>query len=302
MDKKFVIFHIEGGVGKNIVATSVVRAIKKTYPDREIVVVSPYPEVFLHNPIVYRTYKMGICSYFYEDYILNKDTIILKHDPYSSNDVLNKKCNLALAWCNSLQIKFDGEKPELFFSIIEEQNVDLLLKKYSFNKPIIAVQCNGGMGYSENHITFNWFRDVPVAYFQPIINKFKDNFTFLQIRSNNQTVLENTVQIDLSLREVFLLLSKVNGAICIDSLTQHVLAAFNKPSLVLWVGNTPKVFGYIKNKNIIGNYKHETQNIESYLDPYPLITKGYQCPSNYNPYELFNLSEIESSFSELYLK
>lgn len=302
MDKKYAIFHIEGGIGKNIVATSVVRAIKKTYPDREIIVVSPYPEIFLHNPNVYRVFRMGVCTYFYEDYILNKDTIVLKHEPYYSNEVLTKKCSLALAWCNSLQIKYDGDRPELFFNIIEKQNTEIIFNKYSFNKPVIAVQCNGGNGYSDNHISFNWFRDVPAAHLSPLIEKYKDIFTFAQIRNNNQTILENTVQIDLTLRELFLFLSKVKGAVCIDSVTQHVLAAFNKPSIVLWVGNDPKVFGYSSNSNIIGNYKHESHNIESYLEPYPLITKGYQCPSNYNPYTLFNPDQIDKVFSELYLK
>ena len=30
---KYVIFHIDGGCGKNIVATSVVKSIKSAYPD-----------------------------------------------------------------------------------------------------------------------------------------------------------------------------------------------------------------------------------------------------------------------------
>ena len=31
--KKYIVFHIEGGIGKNIMATAVVKAIKKQHPD-----------------------------------------------------------------------------------------------------------------------------------------------------------------------------------------------------------------------------------------------------------------------------
>ena len=35
---KYVIFHIDGGCGKNIVATSVVKSIKATYPEHKLIV------------------------------------------------------------------------------------------------------------------------------------------------------------------------------------------------------------------------------------------------------------------------
>jgi len=301
VSKKFTIFHVDGGVGKNIVATSVVRAIKKNYPDRELVVVSHYPEIFIHNPNIYRVYKLGMCSYFYEDYIRNKNSLILRQEPYYSSDVINRNKNLSHAWCDSLNINFDSEKPELFFNVIEEQNADLLFKNINNNKPVIAVQTNGGSGYENNNITFNWYRDVPISLIQPVIDKYKDVFTFVQIRSENQPVLENTSQVKLTIREILLLLSKTSGSISIDSFTQHALASFNKPSVVLWVGTSEKVFGYSKNKNIISSYRSELDNLESYLEPYPLITKGHQCPKNYNPYNLFDPNIIDQNFKELYL-
>ena len=51
---QYSVFHIEGGIGKNIVATNIVRAIKKAHPERNLIVVAPYPEVFVHNPNIYR--------------------------------------------------------------------------------------------------------------------------------------------------------------------------------------------------------------------------------------------------------
>lgn len=296
---QYSVFHVEGGIGKNIVGTNIVRNIKKAYPDRQLIVVSPYPEVFLHNPHVYRVYKMGNCPYFYEDYIKDKDTLIFKHEPYNSNEVITRKTNLTKAWCRSLDLEYDFNKPELYFNQIEQQNALLLNEAYSNGKPLVAIQINGGMGSTPRHVNFNWFRDLPPQYVQPLINKFKDQFTFVQIRASHQIQLENCVQVDLTLREIFLLLSQCKTALTIDSVTQHVMAAFEKPSLVCWIGNSPIVYGYSMHTNVVSNLKLEYGNVESYLDPYPLQTQGHQCPQNYDVNTLFNPQTIEEEFVKL---
>lgn len=297
--EKYSIFHLEGGIGKNIVATNIVRNIKKQDPDRNLIVVSPYPEVFVHNPYIYRNYRIGNCPYFYENYIKDKDVIVYKHEPYSSNDVITRKKNLAKAWCNTLQIGYDENKPELHFNQIEQQNAVLIAEKYSNGKPIVIVHINGGLGTTPNHINFNWYRDLPPQYVQPIIEKYKDKFTFVQIRTQNQIQLQNCVQVDLSVRELFLLLSQCKTALTIDTMTQHVMAAFKKSSLVCWIGNSPVVYGYSLHTNIVSNLKFEYENLESYLEPYPLQTQGHQCLSEYNSNTLFNLETIEREFENL---
>ena len=296
---QYSVFHIEGGIGKNIVATNVARNIKRAHPGRELVVVSPYPEVFVHNPDVYRVYKTGMCPYFYEDFIKDKDTIVFKHEPYNSNEVITRKSNLAKAWCKSLDLEYDVNKPVLYFNQIEQQNALLLQQSYSNGKPMVAVQINGGIGSSPRHINFNWFRDLPPQYVQPIINKYKDIFTFIQIRANNQIQLENCTQVDLSLREIFLLLSQCKTALTIDSVTQHVMATFQKPSLVCWVGNSPIVYGYSMHTNVMSNLEFKYDNLESYLDPYPLQTQGHQCPHNYDAGALFNQETLDREFEKL---
>ena len=44
------IFHVDGGIGKNIMATAVASAIKREHPDRKLVVVSSWPVVWINNP------------------------------------------------------------------------------------------------------------------------------------------------------------------------------------------------------------------------------------------------------------
>ena len=296
----YSIFHVEGGIGKNIVATNVVRNIKKTYPDRKLIVVSPYPEIFIHNPYIYRVYKTGMCPYFYEDFIQDKDSLVFKHEPYNSNEVINRKCSLAEAWCKSLDLEFDKNIPELYFNNIEKQNSQVIFNSVNNGKPVIAIQINGGMGDKKNQINFNWFRDLPPMYGQYIVNKYSDKFSFVQIKNPGQIALEGVQQVDLSLREVLLLLSQCQGAVGIDSFVQHAMATFNKKSLVFWIGNSPLVYGYELHTNLKANVPH-SDNIESYLDPYPLLTQGHQCPIDYKMIDLFNAENITEMFEKLYL-
>ena len=44
-----IIFQINGGLGKCIMATAVCAAIKKKYPKSNLIVISAYSDVFLNN-------------------------------------------------------------------------------------------------------------------------------------------------------------------------------------------------------------------------------------------------------------
>lgn len=296
----YTVFHIDGGIGKNIVATNVIRNIKKTYPDRKLIVVCPWPDVFVHNPNIYRLYKTGSTPYFYDDFIKGKDTIIFKHEPYNSDEVINKKTNLAQAWCNCLNLELDKVQPEIFLNNLEIINSDIIFNNVFEGKPVIAIQTHGGFGHKENSVGLNWYRDLPLPYVQTLINQFSNNFTFVQIRNHYQPQLKNTKQVDLNVRELLILLSRCTGAVGIDSFVQHAMASLNKPSVVTWIGNSPKVYGYEMHKNIISNLEL-TGSTESYLQDYSLQANGYQCPSNYNIATLFEPEKIISAFNDLYL-
>ena len=47
---KNLIWHIQGGLGKNIAATALIGDIKKKYSDRKLILVVSHPEAFLSNP------------------------------------------------------------------------------------------------------------------------------------------------------------------------------------------------------------------------------------------------------------
>jgi hypothetical protein len=58
-DRKYSIFQIQGGLGKHIAATAVAQAIKNNHPDRELIVVCAWPELWANLPFVYRVFPLG---------------------------------------------------------------------------------------------------------------------------------------------------------------------------------------------------------------------------------------------------
>ena len=74
--EKYLVWHIQGGLGKNIAGTALIRDLKEFYSDRKLIMVVSYPEVFLNNPNIDRVYQIGQAPYFYQDYIEEKDTLM----------------------------------------------------------------------------------------------------------------------------------------------------------------------------------------------------------------------------------
>jgi hypothetical protein len=62
--EKFVVFHVEGGLGKNVASTAIIKNIYKKYPDRKLIVVCSFPEIFLNNPYIHRVYRLGVSPIF----------------------------------------------------------------------------------------------------------------------------------------------------------------------------------------------------------------------------------------------
>ena len=58
---------VTGGIGRNIMATAVVKNLNTEFPEKDIIVVAGCPDVFLKNPNVKRIINIGQPYYFYED-------------------------------------------------------------------------------------------------------------------------------------------------------------------------------------------------------------------------------------------
>jgi hypothetical protein len=167
----FSIFHIEGGIGKNILATAVIESLKKSEPEREIIIVSAWPQVWFNNPNVSQIYPMGQIANFYKNYIKDKDTKIFRMDPYHTEDYILNKKHLIEIWCDLIGVECLTLKPQLYFSALELDNVmNKMLNNVT--KPIFLLHTNGG-GAGPNARPYSWYRDIPIQNATEIGDNFK---------------------------------------------------------------------------------------------------------------------------------
>lgn len=275
---KYVVFHIDGGAGKSVMATAVCASIKKAYPEHKLVVVTAWPEVFLHNPNVYRVYKVGNFAYFYDDFIKNKETVILRNEPYFCEDFIHRKKHLVEVWCDLYKIPSITVKPQLFLTQRELIHAARVLNKQGGQ--ILLMQTNGGGNDNE---PYSWARDISTGFSQRMVDEFKPQFEkILHIRKEKQPALNNTVQVTDTLRNLFCYVYLSDKLILIDSLIQHVAAAFDKKAAVAWISNSPTVFGYQTHENITPSQdKVFRHSIDSYLDESDWTgTRHFECPYN----------------------
>jgi hypothetical protein len=294
MKKQYSIFHIEGGLGKHVVATAVARAIKKNHPSRDLIVVCAYPEVFLNLDFVSRVYKHGVTPYFYQDYIKGKDFLMFRHEPYFTTEHLKKQTSLLENWCKLYEVEYSGELPEVVFNYRQQQ---FNSKLWNRNKPIFVIQTNGGPLENQPY-PYSWTRDLPPNLHLPIVDAFKDTHHIIQVcRDKSQAINSPNVESiykPMSNMDLFGLVSHSDKRLLIDSSLQHAAVALNRPSTVLWIGTDPKVFGYSDHKNISANLGDENHKLpDSYLFDYNFLGTIHECPvidqtTMFNPEEIIN--------------
>ena len=260
---KYVIFHIDGGIGKNIAGTAVLKSIKSAYPEHKIIVVTAWPEVFVHNPLVYRPFKFGNIPYFYDDYINNKDSVILRMEPYHSGDLLYRKKSLAEIWCDVLNIPCVDKAPQLYLT---ERELIFAQNQVKKDGPILLIQSSGG-AQAQGH-PYSWSRDLPPQFAQEIVNTIGKNFSkILHVRRDDQPELQGTTKVTDNFRNLFCYVAMSDKILAIDSFVQHTAAAFNKKATVGWISNSPVVFGHEIHDNILASgvesFRHR---IDSYLE------------------------------------
>lgn len=284
---EYIIFHVEGGLGKNIAATAVVKAINNQYPNKKIVVVTAWEEAWYHNPNVYRVYKFGQLSYFYDDFVFD-NTKIFRYDPYHSEDFILKRDHLVPLWCKQFGIEYNGEAPEMFLTPREIEMAQDKIQPQA-GLPIMVIQTNGGAGgqYSKK----SWARDIPIDTAQEIVDHYKNKYRILHIRREDQPALNNVEPLTLPLRELFPVLLLSSKRLLIDSFVQHFCAAAELPSVVCWVSNTPNMFGYDINKNIMPvQDKISKFNKYAYLEENDITGNISEYP--YPSLDIFNKNEI----------
>lgn len=285
---KYVVWHIEGGLGKNVAATALVAPIKKKYPDRKLILVVSYPEVFLNHPDIHRVYRVGMTSYFYDDYINGKDTIVFRHEPYFQSDHIMRKKHLIENWCDLLGIKYEKQPPILYPNLIQRD----VMYNWRRERPTMIIHSNGGPLQQDS--IYSWTRDMPYGIVQALVDKYSSRYHIIQVGRHPNHSIPNIEFINqpLTNHELFSMLAVSEKRVLIDSSLQHAAAAMKLKSTVLWIGTSPKNFGYDIHNNVVAKPpKGATKMIDSYLFDYSFEGIAHECPYN-DVSEMFNLNDI----------
>ena len=243
-----VICQVDGGLGKSIMFTAVLKAIKKKYKKSNIIVVTGYPDVFIANPNANKVLRFDQLNGIYEQNIMNKECKVLVADPYHTSDFITESKHLIQIWCEMYGLEYDGEMPEIFLLKAEKQYFEPF---YKLDKPILAIQPNGGA--VNQHLKYSWTRDIPSPIIEQVIEHFKNDYAILHIKREDQIIYPNTLQAIDGFRSIAVALSLSQKRLLIDSSSLHIATALNLPSVVTWVGTNPQVFGYDMHNNILAN-------------------------------------------------
>ena len=297
--RKYSIFHVQGGIGKHVAATAVAKTIKNNYPDRKLIVVCAYPDIFINLPYVDRVFQLGSTSYFYQEYVQDKDSILFHHEPYYTTDHIHKRKKLIDNWCDMYGLKRTNEKPDVRFNKLQ---YDVSKDVWKRNKPTMIIHTNGGMMTTDAK-PYSWTRDMPADIAQELVDYYKNDYHIFQITKVNSPKLIGaehifaTPEFSLSLMEFFSLLLHSKKRILIDSCVQHAAAALKLPSTVLWVGTSPKVFGYDVHDNIITDIPYDFKLPGSYLFDFDFNGSEVEYPFEPDT-KLFDINKIIESVNK----
>ena len=251
-----IVLFVEGGIGKNIMATAVVRAIKKQYPEKKIIVVAGCVDVFLHNPNVHRVYNFQNPLYFFEDNV-DPHTMIFRTEPYMHPDYIGKKKHLVECWCEMFGVKPDGYKPDIFLIPNEIDNAEKHKAEITKGKPLLLLQWTGGKTPKDNSETQHkealasmYRRSITKELAQDLVNSLKKKYTIGVIGDPKFPKLDDTQVVCHTFRNTLSLIHVADKFIGIDSFAQHARAAFDKKSLILWGGTSPACLGYDLHTNL----------------------------------------------------
>ena len=250
-----VVFIVNGGLGKCIAATAVARNLKRQYDTAQLVVVSPHAAAWLGNPHVDFVIAPDRASNFYDQFIAGRKPLVLEPEPYRAMDYILKRKHLVEVWCEQCGVSCDDPKPELHLFSKDRQFASRIVGQ--LNKPIFLIQSVGGAPpeTDDDEARFNaehamHKRSLPHEVAQGVVDRMRRDYVVVQVRDKHQRILNNSLQVEGSPREIMALIPYAEKMLFIDSFMQHAAAALGKPAVVCWAGTSPDCLGYKLHTNL----------------------------------------------------
>ncbi|GEM_PF-1479193 len=256
---EYINWRSGGGLGKQIMATAVLKALRSQKPNAVIHAMTSYPEAFTNLEFIDRTYPLNIVPHFYEDH---KDYSVMEVEPYTDIQYRKGEFHLIESWCKMLGIQAPSNLAGIIELSEEEKNVAQQIKmQWKIDRPLVAFQPFGGTSYyspqeAQNPIRPQHYRELKKETAQAIVNYLVElGYAVLHIGLPTEPELQNCLRLSdkepMNPRYIFALLNICDHGIFIDSFSQHAWVALGKSNaIVLWGGTNPKTLGYTTNKNL----------------------------------------------------
>lgn len=291
-----VLISIEGGLGKNVMFTSLLPEIHKKWD--EIYVISPYYDVFQCCPDVAAAFPMGHPSLY--QLVLQDDIDVMWREPYSNNKFIKKQVHLFDAWREEFGLDPAPEdhfaKPSPLKNTIDVYQgfPDLrgLIKKFREDNPkYMFVQFTGGQsplqmmeGYNPHNeaLKRNYFR------YQELVDLLREKYPDTKIFNfnlKNELQIEGTHQVEIPYLCYVELAKTAERIVCTDSSLQHLCTQSGVDGTIIWGETKPEHFGYSFYKNI--NSK-DVLNSQPYFKPMGSIPAICKFPT---PEEIMTVVE-----------
>ena len=259
-ETKGTVVHIQGGLGKCIAFTAVAKCFKETYPDLQLVVISGYPEVFLHNPNIDGNFEFSQHGLWFSFYS-NPDFEIMAFDPYFHQDWINNSGrHLTDIWCELLDVECKGSLPQLYFSGPE---VEELKRMMNVDRPLLVVQSTGG----PNPGAVSWTRNPPTQELDDYLAKYSDSHYIVHLCQQATPVLKSVNQrIDgLNRRQAMCLVYYAQEFVGIDSFGLHARAANPNSGPSTFFFPLPEIKDKLGYKETDHNYILPTEQVQDLL-------------------------------------
>ena len=238
------------GYGDSIMVTGIAKAIKKKYPDYQIIIgnktdiLSYYdPAIFINNPNIAAE----------SDIDLSKKTIWIEE--YQGKRSYVKNADKEKFYWNE---KYRAIPGELYFTAKEINSAKSIFNKiektpsYRFKKKIIFIEPSRNTTHknadsNNGEENKRWV----LKRWQDVVNYFNHEILFVQSTYKNCEILEGTHSFNLNFREACALMSLCDFYLGWEGGFSHAAAALNKKGIVLFGGYIhPQTTGYNLHENI----------------------------------------------------
>ena len=280
MAKKCVV-TVEGGLGKNVMFTAMLKELAKKY--EKIYVLSPYFDVFKACPYVTDAFPMGQVSTLYQQLCLSDDCDVLWKEPYTNQKFIKKQVNLFDAWAEELGITLSEKAMDMVPQISRYTELPLvklqteeLLKQLNGQKFILIQLCGGQsplapqldkdgklIPYNDHNegLKRNYYRGQELV---DLLKKTYPEHRILHFALPNEPSYEGADKVQAPYLVFHELCKHADKVVCTDSSLQHLATGVCKDVTVIWGETRPEHFGYACNKNICAK---NVMNSQPYFRP-----------------------------------